>query len=120
MRRFLDRAWRIVCGEDDTLQVAVQGVPPPDNLLRLRHKTVVAVTQDIEALRFNTAVARLMEFANALTVAPVRPRETVEIFVLLLAPFAPHIAEELWSRLGHREHAGSRGVAGFRSSPGSG
>lgn len=102
VRRFLDRAWRIVCSVDDTLQPAVQDVPPPNNLLRLRHKTVAAVTQDIEALRFNTAIARLMELANALTVATVRPRETVETFVLLLAPFAPHIAEELWSKLGHQ------------------
>ena len=102
VRRFLERAWRIVCDEDDTLQSVVQEVAAPSNLLRLRHKTVAAVTQDVEALRFNTAIARLMEFANALTVAPVRPREAVETFVLLLAPFAPHIAEELWSKLGHQ------------------
>jgi leucyl-tRNA synthetase len=101
VRRFLDRAWRIVCGEDDTLLPAVRDVAAPDDLLRLRHKTVAAVTQDIEALRFNTAIARLMELANALTVAAVRPRDVVETFVLLLAPFAPHIAEELWSKLGH-------------------
>ena len=49
----------------------------------------------------NTAVARLMEMANALTAAAGRPREVVETFVLLLAPFAPHIAEELWGKLGH-------------------
>jgi leucyl-tRNA synthetase len=102
VRRFLDRAWRIVCTEDDTLHPAVQPVPAADNLLRLRHKAVVAVTQDIEALRFNTAIARLMELANALTAATVRPHESVESFVLLLAPFAPHIAEELWSKLGHQ------------------
>jgi len=102
VRRFLDRAWRIVCTESDTLQPAVQEIPAPDGLLRLRHKTVAAVTQDIEALRLNTAIARLMELANALTVAAIRPREVVETFVLLLAPFAPHIAEELWNKLGHQ------------------
>jgi leucyl-tRNA synthetase len=102
VRRFLDRAWRIVCTEDDRLQPAVQQVSASNNLLRLRHKTVAAVTQDIEALRFNTAIARLMELANALTAATLRPRESVETFVLLLAPFAPHIAEELWSKLGHQ------------------
>jgi leucyl-tRNA synthetase len=102
VRRFLDRAWRIVCGEDDRLLPAVQEIPAPDDLLRLRHKTVAAITQDIEALRFNTAIARLMELANALTAAAVRPRDIVETFVLALAPFAPHIAEELWSKLGHR------------------
>jgi leucyl-tRNA synthetase len=102
VRRFLDRAWRVVCGEKDVLQPAIQDVPAPDDLLRLRHKTVAAVTRDIEALSFNTAIARLMELANALTVATIRPREIVETFVLLLAPFAPHIAEELWSKLGHQ------------------
>jgi leucyl-tRNA synthetase len=102
VRRFLDRAWRIVCGEYDTLHPAVQDIPAPNDLLRLRHRAVGAVTQDIEALRFNTGIARLMELANALTVATVRPREMVETFVMLLAPFAPHIAEELWSKLGHQ------------------
>ena len=102
VRRFLDRTWRIVCSEDDTLHPAVQETTAPTDLLRLRHGAVAAITQDIEALRFNTAIARLMELANALTVAAVRPREIVETFVLLLAPFAPHIAEELWSKLGHR------------------
>ena len=112
VRRFLDRAWRIVCTESDTLQPAVQEIPAPDGLLRLRHKTVAAVTQDIEALRLNTAIARLMELANALTVAAIRPREVVETFVLLLAPFAPHIAEELWNKLGHQ------GTLAFTAWPG--
>jgi leucyl-tRNA synthetase len=102
VRRFLDRTWRIVCSENDTLQPAIQDVPAPSDLLRLRHKTVDAITRDIEALSFNTAIARLMELANALTVAVIRPRGIVETLVLLLAPFAPHIAEELWSKLGNR------------------
>lgn len=103
VRRFLDRTWRIVCGENDALLPAIKDVPAPDDLLRLRHKTVAAITRDIEGLSFNTAIARLMELANALTVAAIRPREIVETFVLLLAPFSPHIAEELWSKLGHQE-----------------
>ena len=102
VRRFLDRAWRIVCGDDDEMNPMVQdGALASTALLRLRHQTVASVTGDIEALRFNTAIARLMEMANGLTVAPVRPREVVETFVKLLAPFAPHLAEELWSKLGH-------------------
>jgi leucyl-tRNA synthetase len=101
VRRFLDRAWRIVCGEDDALHPAVRDAEAAADLLRIRHSTVGAVTEDIEALRLNTAVARLMEMANALTAAAGRPREVVETFVLLLAPFAPHIAEELWGKLGH-------------------
>jgi leucyl-tRNA synthetase len=101
VRRFLDRAWRIVCGEDDALHPAVVAADPPVELLRLRHRTVGTVTEDIENLRFNTAIARLMEMANGLTTATVRPREVVETFVKLLSPFAPHLGEELWRKLGH-------------------
>lgn len=101
IRRFLDRAWRIVCGADDLLSPAVREVEPPAGLLRLRHATVAAVTADIEALRCNTAIARLMRLARALAAAYPRPRAVVRDFVLLLAPFAPHIAEELWQKLGH-------------------
>ena len=61
------------------------------------------MTEEIEALRFNTAIARLMEFLNILTPMQERPRKLVDIFVLLLAPFAPHITEEMWSLLGHAE-----------------
>jgi leucyl-tRNA synthetase len=113
VRRFLDRAWRIVCGEGDVLHPAVQEVAVSNDLLRLRHKTVAAVTQDIEGLRFNTAIARLMEMANALTAAVVRPREIVETFVLLLSPFAPHLAEELWSKLGHHHTLACAAWPGF-------
>ena len=101
VRRFLERAWRIVCGDDDALHPAVRDVAADGALLRLRHRTVGVVTEDIAELRFNTAIARLMEMANALTGAATRPREVVETFVLLLSPFAPHLAEELWGKLGH-------------------
>ena len=101
VRRFLDRAWRLVCDEHDQLHPLVTDGPIPPELLRMRHKTVAAVTEEIEALRFNTAIARLMEMSNALTASDSRPRELLETFVLLLAPFAPHLAEELWRKLGH-------------------
>jgi leucyl-tRNA synthetase len=102
VRRFLDRAWRIVCDDDEVSSKVQDGVQAPTSLFRLRHQTVAAVTGDIEALRFNTAIARLMEMANGLTAASLRPREVVETFVKLLAPFAPHLAEELWSKLGYK------------------
>jgi leucyl-tRNA synthetase len=112
VRRFLDRAWRIVCGDDNELNPMVQYRQGSTALLRLRHQTVASVTDDIEALRFNTAIARLMEMANGLTAASVRPREAVETFVKLLAPFAPHLAEELWGKLGHE------GTLAYASWPG--
>ena len=61
----------------------------------------VAIIEEIEALRFNTAIAKLMELCNALTPLDAKPRSSVEALLLMLAPFAPHMAEELWSLLGH-------------------
>jgi leucyl-tRNA synthetase len=69
---------------------------------RILHRTIKAVTEDMEALRFNTAISRLMEFVNAFTGASRRSRAALEPFVLMLAPLAPHMAEELWEALGHR------------------
>ena len=67
------------------------------------HKTIQAVTRDIEQMSFNTAIARMMEFTNFFLKEEVRPRAAMEKFVLLLSPFAPHLAEELWQALGHAE-----------------
>ena len=78
-------------------------VAPDPQLLRLQHKTVRAVTEGIEDLRFNTSIARLMDLVNALTSMEQRPRSVVRTFVLLLAPFAPQLCEELWRVLGHGE-----------------
>lgn len=102
VRRFLDRVWRIVCDDTDGPHSALRDETPSPDILRLRHQMVKSVTNDIEAMRFHTAIARLMEFAKALTAEVVRPRDVVETFVLLLSPFAPHIAEELWHKLGYR------------------
>jgi leucyl-tRNA synthetase len=99
--RFLNRVWRIVMDDADALNAQVCNTDPTPGILRLQHKTVRSVTEDIEALRFNTAIARLMEMSNALLSLDRKPRVVVETFVLLLAPFAPHLAEELWRLLGH-------------------
>ena len=71
--------------------------------LRLLHQTIHKVGSDIETFGFNTAISAMMIFVNHLAKQEVRPRSVVESFILLLAPFAPHIAEELWQRLGHQE-----------------
>jgi leucyl-tRNA synthetase len=104
VRTFLDRAWRMIVAERaeaPELNAAVQDVPPSVEQNRLLHKTIAAVTTDIERLNFNTAISKMMEFTNYFTKADVRPREVMEKFVLILSPFAPHIAEDLWQLLGH-------------------
>jgi len=114
--RFLNRAWRLVVDESEALSAHVIDQTPDRGLARLQHKTVRAVTEELEALRFNTAIAKLMEMANALTSAPLRPRSVVETVVLLLAPFAPHIAEELWEVLGHADSLALAGWPSFDAS----
>ena len=98
--RFLDRVWRLIVTEDGGPSLAVIEAEPPLEQRRLLHQTIKKVTEDLEALRFNTAIAQMMVFTNEVTKLKNRPRVLLEPFVLLLAPFAPHIAEELWERLG--------------------
>jgi len=103
VRGFLDRCWRLVVDERaDGVVPAPQVVddePAPDQLREL-HRMVDKVTKDIPALSFNTAIARMMEFVNFCTPLERRPRAILEPFVTVLAPFAPHLAEELWEVLG--------------------
>ena len=103
MRHFLERTWRLVCDNGAHISPRLVDVEPDLSLLRLKHKTIRAVSEGIENLRFNTSIARLMELVNALTPLEQRPRSVVQSLVLLLAPFAPHLCEELWHILGHGE-----------------
>jgi leucyl-tRNA synthetase len=100
-QRFLQRLWRNVVDEEaGTLVVGSE--EPSDDLLRVLHRTIDAVRADYASLSFNTAIARLTELNNALTkVEGGAPLRVVEALVLMTAPLAPHICEELWSRLGH-------------------
>ena len=103
VRGFLDRCWRLVVDERaDDVRLARQVVadPPSDEHLREIHRTIAKVTKDIEALSFNTAIARMMEFVNVCTPLEKRSRAILEPFIVILAPFAPHLAEELWEVLG--------------------
>jgi len=100
--RFLERVWRLMVDEDGRLSSAVVSTTPSLAHQRLLHQTIKKVTEDIEALRFNTAISQMMIFTNEMTKAQQRPRSVLEPFVLLLAPFAPHVAEELWGCLGHQ------------------
>jgi leucyl-tRNA synthetase len=105
-RGFLDRVWRLIVDErNETMQLSasVQDAPLTEEQNRVLHKTIAAVTADIQRLEFNTAISRMMECTNYYTRETVRPREALEKLVLLLSPFAPHIAEELWELLGHKQ-----------------
>ncbi|WP_392542489.1 leucine--tRNA ligase [Oryzobacter telluris] len=100
-QRFLQRLWRNVVDEE-TGEVTVVDVPLDDATTRVLHRTIDAVRTDYAGLGFNTAIARLTELNNALTkIEGGVPRVAAETIVLMVAPLAPHIAEELWSRLGH-------------------
>jgi len=102
--RFLNRVWRLTIDEDSgDVGDAVRDIDPSADHLRVLHRTIKKVTEDIEDLSFNTAIASMMEFVNAANKWDAVPRRTIEPFVKLLSPFAPHIAEELWARLGHDE-----------------
>ncbi|MBK7045103.1 MAG: leucine--tRNA ligase [bacterium] len=101
VHRFLDRVWRLFFDEEDRFLPAVVDGPVDDEAQRALHKCIDQVTQMTEDLRFNTAISQMMIFTNEMNAREIRPRAALETFVLLLAPYAPHLAEELWSRLGH-------------------
>jgi leucyl-tRNA synthetase len=100
--RFLERVWRLIVNEEGALSSAVASAAPSLDQQRLLHQTIKKVTEDIETLRFNTAISQMMVFTNEMTKIEQRPRAMVEPFVLILSPFAPHLAEELWEKLGGR------------------
>ncbi len=104
VHRFLQRLWRN-CIDESTGAARVSEASAPDELRRALHKTIDALRTDYPALGFNTAIARLFELNNALTkhveAAGAAPREVAEAMILMVAPLAPHVAEELWERMGN-------------------
>ncbi|MBS1105002.1 MAG: leucyl-tRNA synthetase [Deltaproteobacteria bacterium] len=103
--RFLQRSWRLLVDEDapgEPARSLPEGIGTPAQA-RLLATTVQGVSDDVEAMRFNTAIAKLMVFVRDIARDAPIARDAADAFVRLLAPFAPHIAEELWERLGHRE-----------------
>ncbi|GIW77592.1 MAG: leucine--tRNA ligase [Phycisphaerae bacterium] len=99
MWRFLNGVWRNLVGEEDKPVRLVDGLIP-DELDRLLHRTIKKVGDDIENLRFNTAIAELIKLNNEIGRLEAVPRRLAETFAVLLSPFAPHLAEELWEKLG--------------------
>jgi leucyl-tRNA synthetase len=100
MYRFLQRLWRNIVDEDSGAVQLLDAKADPD-ILRVLHRTIAGVRDDMDAMRFNTAIAKLIELNNALTKLGGCPADVAEPLVLMVAPLAPHLAEELWRRLGH-------------------
>ena len=103
--RFLGRVWSLIIADTGDLrpQIVDQTPDPQASLTRQLHKTIQKVTDDLEGLRFHTALSAMMVLTNDAQKAEQLPRTVAEQLVLLLAPFAPHLGEELWRRLGHAE-----------------
>jgi leucyl-tRNA synthetase len=99
--RFLGRVWRLFCNEEGKL--LVDDTAPDPTLLKALHQTIKKVGEDTDTLNFNTAISQMMIFVNEVTAQEKRPRALLEPFVLVLAPYAPHLAEELWEKLGHKQ-----------------
>jgi leucyl-tRNA synthetase len=104
VHRFLQKAWRMIVDEGTAqLSEAIKEAQADEVTLRLLNQTIKKVGDDIENFRFNTAISAMMIFVNHLGQQEIRPKSVIEKFVLILAPFAPHIAEELWEKLGHTD-----------------
>ncbi|HJV47496.1 MAG TPA: leucine--tRNA ligase [Bacillota bacterium] len=101
--RFLSRVWRLFVQENGKLNTKISNTEGSDSFIRTLHKTIKAVSGDMEALRFNTAISHLMVMMNEANKETVLPKTAMEAFVKMLSPLAPHIAEELWSMLGHEQ-----------------
>lgn len=101
--RFLHRVWRMIVGPDGDRHPAIGDHPLSRDQERLLHQTIQKVKADTDTLNFNTAISQLMVFVNEFGKAEARNQAAMEAFVLMLAPYAPHVAEELWRVLGHND-----------------
>jgi leucyl-tRNA synthetase len=103
LSRFLARVWRLLMDENQAgeweLSSRVQDVAPEKSQRKILHATIKKVTEDIESLSFNTAISQMMVFVNAFINAPSVPVSAIRTFLVLLSPFAPHIASELWEKM---------------------
>ncbi|HHZ80118.1 MAG TPA: leucine--tRNA ligase [Candidatus Marinimicrobia bacterium] len=101
--RFIRRVWSMLMENDGNLSTKISDVESNEDLTRLIHQTIKKVTNDIEALRFNTAISQMMILVNEIKELDAYPKTVVESLVLLLSPFTPHMCEELWEKLGHND-----------------
>lgn len=102
--KFLNRVWNLVIDQSGSIKQNIVATDTDDlstlAIEKALHRTIKKVTEDLDAMKFHTAIAQLMTFSNEAAAAPRIPRRVIKAFILLLAPFVPHIAEELWQRLG--------------------
>jgi leucyl-tRNA synthetase len=103
INRFLRRVWALIVAEDGTLHPRIVEGDGDPSARKALHQAIKVVSHDVDNLQFNTAISRMMEYLNAATKADTISKTDIEQFVLILAPFAPHLCEELWERLGHAE-----------------
>tara|TARA_R100001143_G_scaffold63591_1_gene73019 strand:- start:38602 stop:41184 length:2583 start_codon:yes stop_codon:yes gene_type:complete len=103
VNRFLNRSWRLFFGDTEEELLNVSDSEPNSEQLKTLHEAIKKVTEDIENMRFNTAISALMIFVNEANNWSSIPRSIADPFVILLSPFAPHIAEEIWNRIGHSD-----------------
>jgi len=101
VHRFLNRVWRLFVGPEGEVAPEIDDTPLSREQERLLHATIKKVGEDTDHLAFNTAISQMMIFVNEFARCEHRHRQAMESFVKLLSPYAPHLAEELWSRLGH-------------------
>ncbi|SDO12799.1 leucine--tRNA ligase [Alkalicoccus daliensis] len=102
-RRFLDRVWRLFADQEGSLRNTIEDSQGSDEMTRVYHQTVKKVTEDFQGLRFNTGISQLMVFINEGYKQEKLSKSHLEGFLKLLSPIAPHVAEELWSKLGHAD-----------------
>ncbi len=100
LRRFLNKTWRLFINQEGSIDETIGDHPMSREQERTLHATIKKVTEDCETLDFNTAISQMMIFVNQFSKAEKRNRQAMLSFIKLLSPFAPHIAEELWERLG--------------------
>ncbi|GEK59589.1 leucine--tRNA ligase [Marinococcus halophilus] len=106
-RRFLDRVWRLFVTDEGAIRESIHDEKAPEPFARTYHQTVKKVTEEFTELRFNTGISQLMVFVNEANKQETLPKQELKGFLQLLSAIAPHLAEELWSRLGE-EHSISR------------
>lgn len=101
--RFLSRVWRLFISEDGSLSAKIGDIETSEAFKRTWHRSIKKITDDYDNLRFNTVISQLMIFVNEAYKTDVLPRQAMEDFVQMISPIAPHIAEELWEKLGRND-----------------